>query len=77
MTRNMQLAVALLIAIGLVLAVILNPLIVGYVFAGGALAVVAVMTGIRIGRAIGDWRLEHGWGGHHEPRPTGKWRRPA
>jgi hypothetical protein len=34
--------------------------------------------GIRIGRAIGDWRLEHGWGAHHDaPRASSKGRRPA
>jgi hypothetical protein len=72
MTRSMHVAVWLLVAMGLVLAVVFTPLMAAYIFAGGALAIVAVLLGIRIARAVGDWRLEHGWGfGRRGPRLPG------
>jgi hypothetical protein len=64
MTRNVRLVFWLAGALAVVLAVAIGPVFAGFALAGGSLAFIAVLTGMRAARAIGDWRLEHPWRFH-------------
>lgn len=61
MTRNMRLAVGGFAAFAGALAVAFGPLFTGYLLAGAAFALIAVLMGMRIARAIDNWSLEHSW----------------
>ena len=71
MTRNVRLVLwaAGALAVGLALAI--GPLLAGYALAGALLAFIAVLMGMHVVRAVGDWRLEHPWKfGHRRTRST-------
>lgn len=59
MTPKMRLAAWGFAALAIALAFAFGPLFAAYVFAGAALAIIVALMGMRVGRAIGDWRLEH------------------
>jgi hypothetical protein len=61
MTRNMRLVAWGSAAFAIALAIIVGPLFAGFAVAGASLAFIAVLMGMRVGRAIGDWRLGHPW----------------
>lgn len=61
MTLNIRLLLWALAAVGITLAVIFGPFVVGFVFAGAALAFIFVLMGMRAARAIADWHLGHPW----------------
>lgn len=71
MTRNMRLVAWGSAAFAIALAITFGPLFAGYAVAGASLAFIAVLMGVRVARAIGDWRLEHPWKfGHRRTRST-------
>jgi len=61
MTRNMRLVAWGSAAFAIALAIAFGPLFAGYAVAGASLAFIAMLMGMRVVRAIGDWRLEHPW----------------
>lgn len=80
MTLDVRLVLWPLAAVGVALAVAFGPFVAGFVFAGGTLAFILVLMAMRMGRAIGDWRLEYPWLSRHK-RSHPKWeahdKRPA
>ena len=61
MTCNMQLAGWGFAAFAVAMAIAFGPLFAGYLLAAAAFAVIAVLMGMRIARAIDHWSLEHSW----------------
>lgn len=61
MTRHMRLAAWGFAAFSGALAVAFGPLFAGYLLAGAAFALIAVLMGMQIALAIDNWSLEHSW----------------
>ena len=71
MTRNMRLVAWGSAASAIALAIAFGPLFAGYAIAGASLAFIAVLMGMRVAHAIGDWRLAHPWKfGHRRTQST-------
>jgi hypothetical protein len=72
MTRNVRLVFWAAGALAVALAIAFGPLFAAYSLAAASLAFIAVLMGVRVTRAIGDWRLEHPWklGGRARTRST-------
>ena len=71
MTRNVRLVFWASAALAVALALAIGPLLAAYALAGASLAFIAVLMGMRVVRAVGDWRLEHPWKfGHRRTRST-------
>ena len=81
LTRNVRLVFWAAGGLAVALALAIGPLLAGYALAGASLAFIAVLMGLRVLRAVGDWRLEHPWKfGHRRTRSTpaaGEHRRAA
>jgi hypothetical protein len=61
MTLNVRWLLGGLAVVAVVLVVAFGPFLAGFIFAGGTLAFILVLMGMRMGRAVGDWRLDHPW----------------
>lgn len=80
MTRNVRLVFWAAGALAVGLAMAIGPLLAGYALAGASLAFIAVLMGMRVVRAVGDWRLEHPWKFGHKrtsSTPAGREERRA
>jgi hypothetical protein len=70
MTRNVRLVFWMAGAFSVGLAIGIGPVRAGYVLAAASLAVIAMLMGTQVVRALDNWRLEHHWKFGRRPTST-------